>query len=244
MKERQPGPLSNGGIGTSTLRAASAVFAVVVLAAGAPQKGKRLNQLCPYVGGTLVEHAARTALASGAAEVIVVVGDYAEEIRRRLRRLPVRVVVNRDWKEGISSSIRCGISKLRSEPDAAVLYLCDQPHVTPRHLSSLAKRVLTADGPPIVASSYDGVLGAPSAFAGSIFPRLLELTGPAGARQIIRSADVWVECLSCPEAQFEIVWALSPQVLGFCIETDPLWHCICAGDPRSPPNKHENPTAA
>ena len=43
-------------------------FGVVVLAAGGSGRMGRAKQLLPYLGHTLVEHAARTALASGAAE--------------------------------------------------------------------------------------------------------------------------------------------------------------------------------
>jgi len=46
-------------------------FGVVILAAGGSTRLGRPKQLLPYWGKTLVEHAARTALASGADEVVV-----------------------------------------------------------------------------------------------------------------------------------------------------------------------------
>lgn len=179
-------------------------FAVILLAAGMSPGRGRPKQLLPYLGRTLIEHGARTALASGASEVVVVVGDDDGEIAGRLRHLPVRIVHNRDWAEGMSSSIRVGLAKLSKQPQAAVITLCDQPRVTAAHLRALAERVLVADGPPIVASSYDGILGAPSAFSRSMFPRLLDLRGQAGARHLIREAAVAVEAIHCPEANDEV----------------------------------------
>jgi len=138
-------------------------FGVIVLAAGASANRQRPKQLLPYLGKTLIEHAARTALASGAREVVVVVGSDAQAVREKLKHLPVRVVFNREWSEGIASSIRCGLVALGTNVDCAVLALCDQPRITPGLLRDLAQRQIET-GSSIVASSYDGVLGAPSAF--------------------------------------------------------------------------------
>lgn len=160
-------------------------FGVVVLAAGGSGRMGRAKQLLPYLGHTLVEHAARTALASGAAEVVVVVGAHAPEVRARLRGLRVKVVLNAEWAEGMGGSIAKGVAALSESVDTAVIALGDQPRITPAHL-----RALATHGGPIVASSYDGVVGAPCAFARSEFPRLLALTGDQGARHLIRGADV------------------------------------------------------
>ncbi len=64
--------------------------------------------------------------------------------------------------------------------------LCDQPLITGEHLRSLADRVL--DGHRMAASSYAGVLGVPAAFSRDLFPRLMELEGDQGARDLIRGA--------------------------------------------------------
>jgi molybdenum cofactor cytidylyltransferase len=170
-------------------------FAAVILAAGKASSRGRPLPLRLYRGRTLVEHAVRTALDSGASEVVVVVGEHAAEIRRAVRHLPVRVIENREWREGMASSIRTGISGLSSNCDAAILCLCDRVKVTADHLRALGERALAPDGPPIVASLYEGVLGAPAAFARSQIPRLLELTGEQGARRLIRDGATQVEAI-------------------------------------------------
>ncbi len=160
-------------------------FGVVVLAAGGSARMGRAKQLLPYLGHSLVEHAARTALASGAAEVIVVVGAHADEVRARLRNLKVRVVLNAEWAEGMGGSVAKGVAALSDAIDTAVVALGDQPRITPAHL-----RILGEHGGRIVASSYDGVVGAPCAFARSEFSRLVALRGDEGARSLIRAEDV------------------------------------------------------
>jgi len=178
-------------------------FGVVVLAAGGSARLGRPKQLLPYLGRTLVEHAVRTALASGASEVVVVVGAEADAIRERLRGLRVRVVHNRDWAEGMGSSIRCGVAALSDSIGAAVIALADQPRITPGHLRSLALRLGESEK-PIAASSYDGVVGAPCAFSHTEFPRLLALSGDAGARSLIRAGGAPVETISFDGANVDV----------------------------------------
>jgi molybdenum cofactor cytidylyltransferase len=164
-------------------------FGVVVLAAGGSSRFGRPKQLLPYLGRTLVEHAVRTALASGAAEVVVVVGAEGPEIRKRLQGLRVRIVTNETWAEGMGGSIAKGVAALSDRVDATVIALADQPRITPEHLRALAERTSQEE---IVASSYDGIVGAPCAFARDQFSRLLALTGEEGARHLIRAANVAV----------------------------------------------------
>ena len=203
-------------------------FAVVVLAAGGSVERGLPTQLHPYLGRTLVEHAARTAIASGACEVVVVVGDHADKVRPKLARLPVRVVENRHWKEGIGSSIRTGVSALKSNPASVVVSLCDQPKVTPDHLKDLVGRVLGGDGIQIAASSYDGISGAPAAFAESVFPNLMKLEGPFGARNLIRNAGSLLEAIQFAEANAEV--EIEPLV------EDPL-PCFSEAIPPKPHNR-------
>src|SRR4051812_45945036 len=106
-------------------------FGVVVLAAGGSARLGRPKQLLPYLGQTLVEHAVRTAIASGAAQVVVVVGADAEAVRKTLSGLRLRIVENPEWQSGMASSIRCGISALDPGLSSAVIALADQPRITP-----------------------------------------------------------------------------------------------------------------
>ena len=167
----------------------------MVLAAGGSQRLGRPKQLLPYLGKTLVEHAARTALASGAEEVIIVVGSNADAIRAKLSQLPVKIVLNRNWESGLGSSIRCGVESVSSNSSSVVIALVDQPQITPGLLRDLACRQFET-GAPIVASAYDGILGVPCAFGREVFGKLCALSGEAGARELIRKSGLIVEQVS------------------------------------------------
>lgn len=160
-------------------------FGVVVLAAGSSSRLGRPKQLLRYQGVTLVGRAVQSAVASGADEVVVVLGAHADLVRSALEP-STTWVLNENWAEGMGSSIRCGIAALSDPAEAVVIMLCDQPLITGAHLRALADLVL--NGSPIAASSYAGVLGVPAAFSHDLFPRLMELEGDQGARDLIRNA--------------------------------------------------------
>lgn len=44
--------------------------------------------------------------------VVVVIGAHAELVKNELEDLPVLVAENREWKNGMGSSIRTGLEKL------------------------------------------------------------------------------------------------------------------------------------
>jgi len=164
----------------------------------------------------------------------VVAGGNDAEIRERLKRLPVRVVRNSEWAEGLSSSIRTGVARLRSDPECVVVALADQPRITPAHLWSLAERVLAGEI-EIAASAYEGILGAPAAFSRSVFPKLLALRGEAGARHLIRSAATHVEAISFARANEPAREPEKPRPIFLYVGPPPAFCPAAAWNPRAPP---------
>jgi len=167
-------------------------FGAVVLAAGASTRMGTPKPLLPVGGGTLIRRVVAAVLASPAWPVVIVLGARAELIRPELVRLPVLLVENPAWSEGLTSSIRVGMGVLESfslSIEAAVLVLGDQPGLSPGALTRLAATQLQS-GQSIVAARYEGHPGPPVLFTRGHFPELLELRGPGGARPLLaRHAD-------------------------------------------------------
>lgn len=170
-------------------------IAVVVLAAGASTRMGTPKQLLSHEGQSLLRRAAAVALNSICRPVVVVVGAHAEMLRRELNELPVRVVENERWPEGMSSSIRAGVEALKDDdesaggPEAVVLMVCDQPFVNSELINELVNAYRSGRA-PIVASEYDGNRGVPALFSRLMYRELITLGGAEGAKHLIaRHAD-------------------------------------------------------
>ena len=141
-----------------------------------------------------MEHAVDTANESEANPVVVVIGANAALLKKEIAEKKVHIVENSEWKEGMASSVRCGLTTLlhiAPLSDVVIIMVCDQPFVSSSLLNELiATQKKTSK--PIVTSQYENAIGPPALFHKTIFPELLELKGDAGARKIIeqRSGDV------------------------------------------------------
>lgn len=176
----------------------------VVLAAGPSSRLGRPKQTLFYRGQSLLRRAALAALDAGCRPVVVVTGANAEVSRRELEGLDVREVFNPLWETGMASSIRAGVEALTgADAGAAVLLLCDQPHVTAEVISRLVDAHRAA-GSPVVASEYGGSFGAPALFGRTLFAELVRLEGAAGAKQVIRRHAAGARFLPFPSGEVDV----------------------------------------
>ena len=181
-------------------------FAIVILAAGTSARLGSPKQLLTYKGKNLLRHSVDEALKTGCQSVFVVLGANIELMHGELKDKPVNIVENKNWQEGMASSIRCGlenISKTIHRPDCVIFMVCDQPHVTSSLLLNLLEK-RNETGMPIVASSYNDKTGTPALFHKTIFPALMELIGDKGARKLIADNPDKVATVPFPEGITDI----------------------------------------
>jgi len=112
---------------------------VVLLAAGGSGRMGTPKQLLEFGGKPLVRHSAEVALAAFES-LIAVVGASAAEVEAALAGLPVQVVHNARWKDGVGTSIQAGVQRAAELGlEGVVLLPADQPLVTADHLRALRR---------------------------------------------------------------------------------------------------------
>ena len=158
--------------------------AAVILAAGGSSRMGEPKQLLTIAGKPMVRRVTETVCAAGLEQVVVVVGAHAERVEEALQGLPVRVVPNRRWAEGMSTSLAIGLGALHPDVQAALVVLADQPELTVELLRSLTARYQTT-GAPIVAPFYRGQRGNPVLFDRGLFAELRAVEGDKGGRALL-----------------------------------------------------------
>jgi molybdenum cofactor cytidylyltransferase len=160
---------------------------VIVLAAGASSRFGGTKQLTSVGGKNLVERALDAVPAEETKETVLVLGHEAEAVAESVgSRRGVRVVVNSEFRDGMSTSIRAGVAALAKDAPAAMLVLADQPFVT-RALLRRLLRVFKEDGrdEAIAAAAYGGLVAPPVIFSRGYFRELQGLQGDSGAKAVI-----------------------------------------------------------
>lgn len=188
--------------------AAPVRLAAVVLAAGSSTRFAGGSKLLAEVAGRpLIAWTVGAFVASRAAEVIVVTGPDPQAVETALAGLPVRFVHNPEHLAGMGGSIAVGISALEHEVSGALICPGDMPGVTAELADHLIAAFEATGCDRIIRPILpDGSPGHPVLWPRRLFPRLAQLTGPEGGRQLLRELgrDVERVAWSEPSAALDI----------------------------------------
>lgn len=178
-------------------------IAIIVLAAGASNRLGQPKQLLQLGEKTLLAQICETALAIDNQQVVVILGAHCEVIKPAIGHLPIEIVFNEKWSEGMGSSIACGMSHLPENTDAVLLLLCDQPFVTAVFLKEILGKWQESK-PEIMASEYAGTIGPPAIFHQKLFGELAALTGQQGAKRVMEAHRAQLVSVDFPEGALDI----------------------------------------
>ena len=159
-----------------------------VLAAGSGVRFGATKQLAELEGRSLVAHDVGTAVAAGCAPVLLVVGHDADAVAAAVDDDVVRVD-NPTHEHGQATSLRRAVLAAgRTDADVLVVLLADEPQVS----VEAVRDVLTshAAGARVARARYDDRPGHPIAFDREVWPRLLDVSGDTGARQLLTDLEV------------------------------------------------------
>lgn len=161
-------------------------IAIILLAAGASHRMRGRDKLLEPLGEVaLLRERALACVHAAPGRVVVVLPPDAPARREALAGLALDIVKAADAADGLSASIRAGVTALPPGLDGALLVLADMPELTSADLAA----VMAAHDPhnPRIcrATDADGKPGHPVFFPARLFPALAALQGDTGARTVI-----------------------------------------------------------
>jgi len=190
------------------------VISAVLLAAGNSTRMGKLKQLLPFGTSTILEQVIDNLLGSVVKEIVVVVGHRAEGVIKTASSKPVKVVLNSDPEQGMSTSIIAGLNAVDSQAQAFMIALGDQPLIDGWIINRLIEEFHHHDK-GIVIPTYQGKRGHPIIFARKYRHELLALRGDVGGREIVRNhlEDILEVAVNCEGIYLDID---TPQSLSVC----------------------------
>ena len=161
-------------------------IAALLLAAGESSRMGELKALLPWQGRTLLEHQLQVLLDSGASQVIVVLGHQADRLEPLIKNTPgVKCVLNRDYRQGKTTSIKAGLKALETPVDSILILAVDQPRsaATVRIILEKHQKSRAAFTVP----TYKGKGGHPTVFSGELLPELEDISeATQGLKTVVR----------------------------------------------------------
>ena len=146
------------------------------------------KQLLPYQNTTLVGWAIEQAKNSKASAIFCVLGANALSIQQSIEKNNIEIIINKEFQNGLSTSIVAGINHLKDKKlDSVLIMLADQPEVNTDYLNKL---ITTSEENKnaITASCYPNKIGVPAVFPKQYFNQLLQLKGDKGAKELLNNS--------------------------------------------------------
>ena len=185
-----------------------AATVAILLAAGESRRMGRPKALLPWQGTTLLAHQVAILREGGVDSVVVVLGHGADSLRTVLEgQAAVTWVINRDYLQGKTTSVKTGLTALGEELPAVLLILnVDQPR-SPDTIRVLLRRHWT-EGGLITIPTYGGKGGHPIVIDASLLDELRSIDEKTmGIKAVVRRHEESTRRVEMPTP--EVLWDLN-----------------------------------
>ena len=143
------------------------MISAILLAAGLSKRMNGENKLLKKIYNTpLINHSVKNILSSAVDELIIVLG-HEEDILKKviIKSQKIKFVSNKNFKNGMSSSIKIGLKNLSEKCESFFISLGDMPLVGNNIYNKIIK---LRDNNKIIVPTYKGQQGNPIMFPKSL----------------------------------------------------------------------------
>jgi molybdenum cofactor cytidylyltransferase len=157
----------------------------IILAAGLSTRMGRFKLTLPWESTTVIGRVLETLTEAGLSDIVVVTGHRADEIAGALEGRAIRIAHNPGYRTGeMLASLQVGLRAMRSDTQAALLCLGDQPQMEVGTARAVLQAGRAGRWQPIVIPSYAGRAGHPILLPRRFWDAVRETTGTL--RDLIR----------------------------------------------------------
>jgi len=183
---------------TEMKKNSSAFVSAILLAAGESKRMGKPKLLLSFGNETILGNTLNNILSSSIDEVIVVLGANAVETQKIIDNEAVKIVINPDYRQGMSTSLICGLRQIDQRAQKIMVALSDQPLIDGKTYNKLIQKSLHSDM-GIVLPAYQSRRGNPIIFDIRYKGELLKLRGDVGGRELLKQhpddiLEVAVDC--------------------------------------------------
>jgi molybdenum cofactor cytidylyltransferase len=148
------------------------------------------NKLLAEVQGKpIIRRVVEAALDSKVDETIVVLGWDESRLREALADLPCRLIVNRAFEKGQSSSLKVGLDEVNPETTAVLVLPGDIAQIDSRSIDKVVNSYIL-DGGTILVAAHKGRYGHPILIDRTLFKDITQITEETqGLKSVIKKHE-------------------------------------------------------
>ena len=159
----------------------------ILLAAGESKRMGKPKLLLNLGESNIINTTIEKFLKSEIFELIIVLGHEAQKIECSLSEQDKRIkfVTNENYREGMSTSIKCGVLTASKDSEAFLIALGDQPLISPKIINRLIEKYQSS-GAGIITVMHQSLRGHPVIISKKYVQEILSLNGYIGARDLLK----------------------------------------------------------
>ena len=169
----------------------------LLLAAGLSSRMTIGNKLLLKIKNiTIIEITIENLILCNIDNLYVILGHQSSLFTKILEKFNVPLVINKSYKEGMSSSIKKGIQTIDARSDGVMICLADMPRIDTNTYNTLIKTFKTfysKKNPLIVIPEHNRENGNPVIFSDHFFSYLKNITGDKGAKVLIEKNKKYIK---------------------------------------------------
>ena len=156
------------------------MISCILLSAGHSSRFGKPKALAKINSQTVIDYLLGNLAASNLDEIIVVLGAQADEIKSHiLKHSKVRIVYNKDYNLGQTSSFKAGVRAVQRDCKGIMLMPVDYPFVKLETINSLIEFFILKS-PQILIPTFDRKRGHPPLFSCELKTSFLEMDNSVG----------------------------------------------------------------
>jgi molybdenum cofactor cytidylyltransferase len=155
----------------------------IILAAGESKRMGSPKLVLPFKGKSIIENTVENIRRSGVEEIILVLGADSDKIMAAVKDMDVIHCFNDNYKMGMLSSVKCGISSLPDNFRAVLVFQGDQPKIGPEIIDSVIDAYIQS-GKGIVMPVFEKKRGHPLLIDSKYRDEVIKLDDNQGLRAL------------------------------------------------------------
>ena len=159
----------------------------ILLAAGQSKRLKNENKLLKkFKNKPLIHHVLKSVQKSKMKKIIIVLGHQFKETKKIIKNNKKFIfVINKKYKQGISSSIKKGLEKINKQDKGFIILQSDMPFVKTSDINKIYNSIIRKKY-LVHALKYKNRIGNPIGFDISILKKFKKIEGNVGAKYMVK----------------------------------------------------------
>ena len=159
----------------------------ILLAAGQSKRLKNENKLIKiFKNKPLINHALNSVKNSKIKKIIIILGYQFKEVKKKIKKNKKIIFVhNKNYKNGMSSSIKSGLKKISKKDKGFIILQSDMPFVKTSDINKIYNSIIRKKY-LVHALKYKNRIGNPIGFDISILNKFKKIRGNVGAKYMVK----------------------------------------------------------